>query len=150
MLPQISTDTSQLLSQIQKPAKRKGSAKEVAIEEISSFIDSGYMFCAEQEADAWMDQRKVKRTIESIKPSHGADENSFDAVVNMKKKTDTKDIYYIYQIGNINYGNTVDHVFKSLHKMAEIALQMDVNGEDNILQLENAYFDATQFTCPVL
>ena len=23
-----------------------------------------------------MDQRKVKRTIESIKPSHGADENS--------------------------------------------------------------------------
>ena len=27
--------------------------------------------------------------------------------------------------------------------MAEIALQMDVNGEDNILQLENAYFDAT-------
>ena len=61
----------------------------------------------------------------------------------MKKKTDTKDIYYIYQIGNINYGNTVDHVFKSSHKMAEIALQMDVNGEDNILLLENAYFDAT-------
>ena len=52
---QISTDTDQLLSQIQKPAKRKGSAKEVAIEEISSFIDSGDMFRAEQEADAWMD-----------------------------------------------------------------------------------------------
>ena len=141
--PQISTDTDQLLSQIQKPAKRKGSAKEVAIEEISSCIDAGDMFRVEQKADAWMDQRKVKRTIESIKPSHGADENSFDAVANMKKKTDTKDIYYIYQIGNINYGNTVDHVFKSSHKMAEIALQMDVNGEDNILQLENAYFDAT-------
>ena len=141
--PQISTDTSQLLSQIQKPAKRKGSAKEVAIEEISSFIDSGDMFHAEQEADAWMDRRKVKRTIESIKPSHGEDENLFDVVANMKKKTDTKDKYYIYQIGNINYGNTVDHVFKSSHKMAEIALQMDVNGEDNILQLENAYFDTT-------
>ena len=53
--PQISTDTDQLLSQIQKPAKRKGSAKEVAIEEISSFIDSRDMFCVEQEADAWMD-----------------------------------------------------------------------------------------------
>ena len=101
------------------------------------------MFHAEHKADTWMDRRKVKRTIESIKPSHGAHENSFDAVANMKKKTDTKDIYYIYQIGNINYGNTVDHVFKSSHKMAEIALQMDVNGEDNILQLENAYFDAT-------
>ena len=79
----------------------------------------------------------------SIKPSHGADENSFNAVANMKKKTDTKDKYYIYQIGNINYGNTVDHIFKSSHKMAEIALQMDVNGKDNILQLKNAYFDAT-------
>ena len=141
--PQISTDTDQLLSQIQKPAKRKGSAKEVALEEISSFTDSGDMFHVEQEADAWMDRCKVKRTIESIKPSHGADENSFDAVANMKKKTNTKDIYYIYQIGNINYGNTVDHVFKCSHKMAEIALQMDVNGEDNILQLKNAYFDAT-------
>ena len=54
------------------------------------------MFCAEQKVDTWMDQCKVKRTIESIKPSHGADENSFDAVANMKKKTDTKDIYYIY------------------------------------------------------
>ena len=58
--PQISTDTDQLLSQIQKPAKRKGSAKEVAIEEISSFIDSGDMFRAEQEVDAWMDRCKVK------------------------------------------------------------------------------------------
>ena len=61
--PQISTDTAQLLSQIQKPAIRKGSAKEVAIEEISSFIDSGDMFHVEQEADTWMDRRKVKRTI---------------------------------------------------------------------------------------
>ena len=54
--PQISTDTGKLLSQVQKPAKRKGSAKE----EISAFIDSGDMFSAEQEADAWMNQRKVK------------------------------------------------------------------------------------------
>ena len=60
----------------------------------------------------------------------------------MKKKTDTKDKYYIYQIGNINYGNTVDHIFKSSQKMALITLQMDVDGEDNMLQLENAYFDA--------
>ena len=53
--PQISTDTGKLLSQIQKPVKRKGSPKEVAIEEISMFIDFGDMFGAEQEADAWMD-----------------------------------------------------------------------------------------------
>ena len=78
-----------------------------------------------------------------MKPSHGADENSFDAVTNMKKNTDIKDKYYIYQLGNINYSNTVDHVFKSSQRMAEIAIQMDIDGEENMLQLENAYFDAT-------
>ena len=36
--PQISTDTSQLLSQIQKPAKRKGSAKEVLSNRRNIFI----------------------------------------------------------------------------------------------------------------
>ena len=122
--------------------KRKGSAKEVAIEEISVFINSSNMLGAEQEADAWIDRRKVKRTIESMKPSHGADENLFDAITNMKKKTDSKDKYYIYQICNINYSNTVDHAFKSSQKTAEITIQLDVDGEENMLQLKNAYFDA--------
>ena len=36
-----------------------------------------------------------------------------------------------------------DHIFKSSRKMAQLALQMDVDAEENILQLENAYFDAT-------
>ena len=53
------------------------------------------------------------------------------------------DKYYIYQIGNVNCGHECDHVFKSSKKMAEIALNMDIDGEENILQLENAYFDAT-------
>ena len=32
--------------------------------------------------------------------------------------------------------------FKSLQKMAEIALTIDIEGEPNLLQMENAYFDA--------
>ena len=32
---------------------------------------------------------------------------------------------------------------KVLKKMAEIAILMDVDGPENILQLENAYFDTT-------
>ena len=141
--PQITTDSAQLLSQVQKPVKRKGSAKEVAVEEILEFIEKGDMDGAEREADAWVDRRKVKRTIEGMKPSYRGDENSFNAVAELKKKTDEKDKYYIYQLGNVQYGNTVDHVFKSSKKMAKMAIEMDVDGEENMLQLENAYFDAT-------
>ena len=57
------------------------------------------------------------------------------------KKTDEMDKYYIYQIGNVNCGHKCDHVFKSSRKMAEMALLMDIDGEENILQLENVYFD---------
>ena len=86
--PKVGSDTDQLLGHVQKLAKRKGSAKEVAVEEISTFIDSGDMDGAECEADVWVDHRKVKRTIESLKPNAGADENSFDAVALLKQKTD--------------------------------------------------------------
>ena len=41
---------------------------------------------ASKEAEVWIDRRKVKRTMESIKPTSGADENSFDAVGILKKK----------------------------------------------------------------
>ena len=36
-----------------------------------------------------------------------------------------------------------DYIFKSSKVMAELAIQMDVEGPENILQEENAYFDAT-------
>ena len=36
-----------------------------------------------------------------------------------------------------------DFVFKSSNIMAELAIQMDVEGPENILQEQNAYFDAT-------
>ena len=80
--------------------------------------------------------------MESLKPTTGEDENSFDAVRLLKKKTDEIDNYYIYQIGNVNCGHECDHIFKSSRKMAELAIHMDIDGEENILQLENAYFDA--------
>ena len=54
--PQISTDTAQLLSQIQKPAKSKGSAKEVAIEEISSLLILGICFVRNRKwTPGWID-----------------------------------------------------------------------------------------------
>ena len=56
---------------------------------------------------------------------------------------DKKDPFYIYRIGNQNLGGGTDYVFKSSRKMAQMALNMDIDGEPNILQMENVYFDAT-------
>ena len=85
----------------------------------------------------------MKRQMESMDPQQGMDHNSFDAVGIVKQKTDKKDPFYIYRISNRNLGGGTDYVFKSSWKMAQMALHMDVDGEPNILQMENAYFDAT-------
>ena len=42
--------------------------------------------------------------------------------------------------------NCSDYVFKSSRVMAELAVQMDVTGPENILQQETAYFDVIH-TC---
>ena len=108
-----------------------------------SLIDTGDMDAAEKEAEVWLDRWCVKRQLESMDPQQGMDHNSFDAVGIVKQKTDKKDPFYIYRIGYRNLGGGTDYVFKSSRKMAQMALHMDVDGEPNILQMENAYFDAT-------
>ena len=129
--------------QIQLGHTLRGSAKEVGLRQIVSLIDAGEMDAAEKEAEVWFDRKRVKREMESMDPQQGMDHNSFDAVGIVKQKTDKKDPFYIYRIGNRNLGGGIDFVFKSSQKMAEMALNMDINGEPNLLQMENAYFDAT-------
>ena len=46
------------------------------------------------------DRRRVKRQLESMDPQQGMDHNSFDAMGIVKQKTDKKDPFYIYRIGN--------------------------------------------------
>ena len=101
------------------------------------------MDAAEKEAEVWIDRRKVRRQMESLKPQQGMDHNFFDAVGIVKAKTDTKNPFYIYKIGNKNLGGGSDFVFKSSRRMAKMAIDMDVDGKANLLQMENAYFDAT-------
>ena len=111
--------------------------------EVGLLIESGEMDMAAAEAENWVDRRAAKRQMEKLLPTAGHDHNSFDAVGLIKHTTDTRDKYYIYKIGNRNLSGGSDYVFKSSKKMAEIAILMDVDGPENILQLENAYFDAT-------
>ena len=103
------------------------------------------MDLAKSEADAWVYRRAVKWQMNIVNSSGSGDHNSFDAVGRLKWKTDESDKYYIYSIGNSDFSEdaTTDHIFKSSKEMAELAIAMDQESPNNILQLENAYFDAT-------
>ena len=88
----------------------------------------------EIEADNWTDVRKAKR----LQSTGRKDGNSFDAVDIVKRNTDTKDECYNYRINNSNCNDGCDYVFKSSRKMVELALKMDIDGNKNIMQTENA------------
>ena len=60
-----------------------------------------------------------------------------------RKGVDKKSPYYIYKVNNGASNNTSDYVFKTSSVMAQIATDMDIDGPQNILQKENAYFDTT-------
>ena len=98
-----------------------------------------------KECNTWVDRCSVERELQYSKPNHRIDKNSFDAVRLVKRKTDQGDPYYIYEIGNKNYtmDDVCDYVFKTSRKIALMAINMDQDGPENILQMENAYFDAT-------
>ena len=62
---------------------------------------------------------------------------TLDAVGILKRALDEEDQFYIYCTNNGSLN------FKTSCEMALRAIRMDINGEENILQKENAYFDAT-------
>ena len=99
----------------------------------------------QSETQNWVDIRIAKRVLSDSNNLDvvGQDNNSFDAVAIIKTHADLKDEFYIYRSNNGSMNDSSDYVFKSSKVMAELAVQMDVNSPENILQEENAYFDAT-------
>ena len=141
--PQVTQQSTRIIQHLNNPGRRKGSAKDVGLEEIVNLIDAGDMAGASKEAEVWIDRRKVKRTMESIKLTSGADENSFDAVGILKKKQ----IKWTNFISTrLEMSTVVTSVIMSSSlqgkwpKLLLIWISMDWT---TFLQLENAYFDAT-------
>ena len=122
---------------------RTGSAKEVAIEDLCDKIIAGDIEVAENDAEKWTNYRLTKWILNEADPSFGEDHNSFDAVAIAKKGVDKKSPYYIYKVNNGASNNTADYVFKISPVMAQIAIDMNIDGPQNILQKENTYFDTT-------
>ena len=52
------------------------------------------------------------------------------------------DKFYVYRINNGSLNGGSDYVFKSSREMAQLIIRMDVNGPEDGLQKENAFFDA--------
>ena len=123
---------------------KTGSAKRVVVEQIENLIGEGRIDDVQNEAVNWVDTRMAKRVLSDNNNLDVVDEDkSFDAVAIIKKQADMKDEFYIYRLNNGSMNDFSDYVFKSSRIMAELAIQMDVEGPDNILQEENAYFDAS-------
>ena len=115
--PQLSSRNSSVHEHpIKLPQGLTGSAKQVGLTQIVRLIDDGNMEAAAKEAEVWIDRRKVKWQMEAMNPQEAMDHNSFDAVGIVKQKTDTKDPFYIYKIGNKNLGGGSDYV---IHKTSK-------------------------------
>ena len=119
------------------------SSKQLGIKNVKKLIDEGRFDEAQAEAHVWVDRRLTQRVRCEIDHQYRRDLNSFDAVGIMKRGADNKDPYYIYRISNGLHNNSSDYVFKSSQKMAQLAVQMDIDGPPHIFQNENAYFDTT-------
>ena len=84
----------------------------------------------------------TQRIFHEQQETHSVAENSFDAVGILKRALNEEDKFYIYRINNRSLNGSSDYVFKTSCEMALRAIRMDINGEEDRLQKENAYFDA--------
>ena len=116
-------------------------AKSMGIQHLSNLIANGEAAKAKKEAHLWLDPRMTKRVVVERRSTYAEDENSFDAVGILKEGMDEIDKYYIYRINNGRLNGGTDYVFKTSKDMAQLAINMDVNGPSHELQEENAYFD---------
>ena len=73
---------------------------------------------------------------------------SLEAVAEVKEGSDDIDTFHIYKINTTSMNhNEPDYVMKSSRKILQIALLMDQDGEQNILQEADAYFDGAHSRC---
>ena len=116
---------------------------------ITSMIREGRNWSeVENVAEAMIDKNKVKnikaKVVNSMHP-HG---HNFDAVVEIKKKTDEKDKYLIWKINNRHFNNGHgSFVFKMSKEKAEVCVQMDRNNCEHPLSKEFCFLDAVHSRC---
>ena len=91
--------------------------------------------------------RKLKRDKKAEQNPDQVETQSLEAVAELKKGSDTIDPFHIYRINSKKMNNLPDFVMKSSSKILQLAIDMDIDGPENPLQLEDAYFDGSHSRC---
>ena len=123
--------------------------RDLRSEVIQHYLDSGDSTQAEQAAYRITDQafRKIKRSIKSESDMDKVEVQSLEAVGLVKEGSDTVDPFHIYKINSKRLNNKPDYVIKSSSKILKLAIDMDVDGPDNPLKSEDAFFDGSHSRC---
>ena len=131
MKPDTETRKTTIKRKAHGTIPKTGSAKRVAVEQIENMIGEGTIDDAQNEAENWVAKGVLSdnNNLDVV----GEDNNSFDAVAIIKKQEDMKGEFYIYRLNNGSMNDSAHYVFKSSRIMAELAIQMDVEGPDNTL-----------------
>ena len=116
---------------------------------IQQYLDSGDSKEAEQAAYRITDQafRKIKRTMKAESPLDLVEVQSLEAVGHVKEGSDKVDPFHVYKINSKRLNNKPDYVMKSSSKILKLAVEMDVDGPDNPLKAEDAFFDGSHSRC---
>ena len=89
--------------------------------------------------------KQIRR--DTIEVEQNTDIHSLSAVGIFKRGCDENDKYHIYRVNDSCMNRDPDYVFKTSKVMAEIGIQMDIDGPLNALQDEDAYFDGAHSRC---
>ena len=123
--------------------------RDLRCEVIQHYLDSGDSIETEQAAYCITDQafRKIKQSIKSESDMDKVEVQSLEAVGLVKEGSDTVNPFHVYKINSKRLNNKPDYVMKSSSKILKLAIDMDVDGPDNPLKSEDAFFDGSHSRC---
>ena len=122
--------------------------KQLKTHVIQTLMDSNDMEGAEEAAYKITNKAyKRNRREEGLYVAEEVNTQSIEAVAEMKKGSDKLDKLHIYKLNNSSMNSDPDYVCKSSTKILQMAIDMDQEGPENVLQKEDAFFDGSHSRC---
>ena len=126
------------------------SFKQLKTHVIQTLMESNDMQGAEEAAYKITNKAYRKnRREEGLYVAEEVNTQSIEAVAEMKKESDELDKLHIFKLNNSSMNSDPDYVCKSSTKILQMAIDMDQEGPENVLQNEDAFFDGSHSRCTV-
>ena len=151
--PPPDTNDKYILEQIKKYGTKTTPKQLAQLEmtaELNKQIESG---CTDMDAiiniaSRLTDRNRIRQIKQKLNNEVKSEKHSLSAVAELKAITDTSDKYLIYKVNDSNMSGVGDsYVFKSSRRLGQLAINMDIEGNENVLQGEPAYFDGMHKRC---